>query len=426
MGNMHEMSSRIARYLRILGPGIVTGVADDDPSGIATYSQTGAQYGFQLLWLSLFTFPLMTVVQEMCARIGMVTGRGLANNIKRHYTRPVLYMVVILLVSANTFNVAADIGAMAQAFQLLVPGLSYVLLITTVVILTLLLEVFITYQTYARYLKYLTVSLLVYVITGLGLGLDWGDVLRHVLVPSLSFTREQIFLMCAILGTTISPYLFFWQTAQEVEEEIAEGRITERSRRNASAEEMHFMRFDVIVGMFFSNVGMFFIILVCGGVLYAHGITNITTAADAANALRPLAGDWAYFLFSTGVIGVGLLSIPVLAGSSAYAIAEVFGWREGLSMKPREALGFYAIMAISMIVALTLDYLGLDPIKALIYAAVGNGIVAPILLYFVVSISGNESIMGKWKNGRIVHTIGWTTIVLMGIAGIVTIISFFV
>lgn len=413
----------ILRYLSILGPGMVTGVADDDPSGIATYSVTGAQYGFQLLWLSLFTFPLMVAVQEMCARIGMVTGRGLASNIRHLYARPVLYVIVVLLVSANTFNIAADVEAMAQAFQLIIPAASFAWLSIGVVLITLILEVFITYQTYARYLKYLTISLFAYVIAGLTIGVDWGSVIHHLCIPNITFSRDQLFLICAILGTTISPYLFFWQASQEVEEEIAEGRVNVRARRSATNEEIHFMRFDVTTGMLFSNVGMFFVILVCGAVLYAHGITAITTAADAANALRPIAGDWTYALFAVGILGVGLLSIPVLAGSSAYAIAETLQWREGLSRKPAQAFGFYALMVISMLIALALEALKLDPIKALIYSAIGNGLAAPILMYFVIQISSDERVMGRWRNGRLTSIVGWVTVVLMGISGIVAIVS---
>lgn len=422
---MPDIQDRIKQYWKILGPGLVTGAADDDPSGIATYSQTGAQYGFQLLWLALFTFPLMSVVQEMCARIGMVTGRGLASNIRSQYSRGVLFVVVLLLVAANTFNIAADIGAMAQAIQLLAPSVSFALLVSIIVVGSIALELFITYKTYAQYLKYLSIVLLVYVVTGLLIGLNWYDVMKHTLIPSLTFSRDQLILVCAILGTTISPYLFFWQASQEIEEEIAEGRVQEIDRKDATPEEIHFMRVDVWSGMFFSNIGMFFIVLVCGGVLYTHGITSIESASDAASALRPIVGDWAYELFSVGVVGVGLLAIPVLAGSSAYAIAETMNWTEGLSKKPAQAYGFYSVIVFSMLVALILNFVGLNPIKALIYAAVGNGIVAPIILYFVVVISSSHTLMGQWKNGWLLRGVGWITVAVMGIVGIASIASIF-
>ncbi|MDB5188109.1 MAG: natural resistance-associated macrophage protein [Candidatus Kaiserbacteria bacterium] len=423
---MTEIQDRLMRYWKILGPGLITGAADDDPSGIATYSQTGAAYGFQLLWLTIFTFPLMGVVQEMCARIGMVTGRGLASNIRQEYSKTVLLIVVILLVAANTFNIAADIGAMAQAVQLLAPRLSFGFLVSFIVVGSIALELFITYKIYSKYLKYLAIVLLVYVATGFLIKPDWHAVMINTLVPTITFTRDQLILICAILGTTISPYLFFWQASQEIEEEIAEGRDSEAQRLDATKDEIHFMRVDVWSGMLFSNLGMFFIILTCGAVLFSHGVTNIQSASDAAEALRPIVGDWAYVLFSVGVVGVGLLSIPVLAGSSAYAIAEMMDWKEGLSKKPTQAYGFYAVIVFSMLVALLLNFIGLNPIKALIYAAVGNGVVAPIMLFFVVILSSDTSLMGAWVNGVWLKTIGWITVGVMGIVGVATIASIFI
>jgi NRAMP (natural resistance-associated macrophage protein)-like metal ion transporter len=422
---MKEISGRLLRYWKILGPGLITGAADDDPSGIATYSQTGAAYGFQLLWLTIFTFPLMGVVQEMCARIGMVTGKGLASNIRSKYSKTVLLIVAILLVAANTFNIAADIGAMAQAVQLLAPHISFGFLVSIIVVGSIALELFVSYKTYSRYLKYLAIVLFVYVITGFLIKPDWHAVFFHTLVPSITFNKDQLILICAIFGTTISPYLFFWQAAQEIEEEIADGKNTEESRKDATREEIHSMRVDVWSGMFFSNMGMFFIILTCGAVLFSNGITNILSASDAAQALRPIVGDWAYTLFAVGIIGVGLLSIPVLAGSSAYAVAEIFDWSEGLSKKPTQAYGFYAVIVFSMLVALVLNFIGLNPIKALIYAAVGNGVVAPIMLFFVVILSADKALMGTWVNGVWLNTIGWITVGVMGIVGIATIASIF-
>jgi NRAMP (natural resistance-associated macrophage protein)-like metal ion transporter len=326
---------RAEEYWETLGPGLTTGASDDDPSGIATYSQAGAQYGFQLLWLAAFTFPLMAIVQEMCARIGVVTGRGLAANIRHNYSRPVLYGTTILLFAANTFNIGADLGAMAQGTRLLDPALSVPLLIIAFACASLLLQIFTTYARYAKYLKYLALVLFAYVFSALLSHLNWQQVIFHSFIPSLQFSKSQIYLICGILGTTISPYLFFWQTSQEVEEEnLRNGHIDSRdAHQHPAKKEVRSLRIDVWSGMFFSNAVMFFIIAACAGTLFVHGITNITTAADAAIALRPLAGDGAYFLFALGIIGTGLLAIPVLAGSTSYAISESFGWKHGLYRK---------------------------------------------------------------------------------------------
>jgi NRAMP (natural resistance-associated macrophage protein)-like metal ion transporter len=416
----------LKKYWRILGPGLITGAADDDPSGIATYSQTGAQYGFQLLWISLFSLPMMALVQEMCARIGMVTGRGLAENIRREYSQTALYICVALLIAANTFNIAADIGAMAKGVQLIVPTLDFALIVSVFVVGSVALQVFTTYKTYARYLKYLCLVLLSYVIAGFIVHIDWHDALAHTLIPSISFSKDQLFIICAILGTTISPYLFFWQSSEEVEEEIEQGKVTIEEREQASSTEIREMRIDVFSGMFVSNLVMFFIIAVCGATLFTHGITHIQTAADAAAALKPLAGEWATWLFALGIIGTGLLSVPVLAGASAYALAETFRWREGLYNKPREALGFYAIIVASMLVALILNFVGIDPIKALIYAAVGNGIVAPVMLFFIIRLCSSPEIMGERVNAKGVTLAAWLIMAIMTIAGVGALASFFI
>jgi NRAMP (natural resistance-associated macrophage protein)-like metal ion transporter len=423
--NPTNLWGRAKRYWKVLGPGLVTGAADDDPSGITTYSQAGAGYGFQLLWLALFTLPLMGIVQEMCARIGLVSGRGLAENIRLHYSRSVLYLCVGLLLIANTFNIAADIGAMAKGVQLLAPMISFPLLVSVFVTLSIALEVFLSYETYAGYLKYLALVLLVYVAVGLMINLDWREVIMHTIVPSMTFSRDQIFLICAILGTTISPYLFFWQSSQEVEEDIERGKTTVHAREGASSTDITDMRIDVWSGMTISNIVMFFIIAVCGATLFSHGITTISTAADAASALRPIAGEWAYLLFALGMIGTGLLSVPVLAGSSAYALAEALHWREGLYRKPTQAYGFYGVVVFSMLIALVLNFVGIDPIKALIYAAVGNGIVAPVMLILIVLLSSRDDVMGTWKNTRLVATLGWVLVGIMSIASVATIVSLF-
>jgi NRAMP (natural resistance-associated macrophage protein)-like metal ion transporter len=414
-------------YWHNLGPGLTTGASDDDPSGIATYSQTGARYGFQLLWLSLFTFPLMAVVQEMCARIGMVTGQGLAANIRKHYSKPLLYISTFLLVAANVFNIGADLGAMAQAGQLLGPGLNFALLVIGFAVVSVLLQIFTTYARYSKYLKYLALVLFSYVISALYTNINWADALHHTVVPSITFSREQLLLICGILGTTISPYLFFWQTSQEVEEEILKGEKTIAERkRGVHPRGLKKMRIDIWTGMFISNVAMFFIITACAATLFSHGITNIDSAADAAAALKPFAGNFAYTLFAIGIIGTGMLAIPVLAGSAAYAMSESFGWKFGLYRKLKNANAFYGVIILAMLVGIGLNFIGLDPIKALIYSAVANGLVAPIILFFIVHLSSNKAVMGTHINKPLVRYIGWFIIAIMTIAGAAVIIGSFV
>lgn len=412
-------------YWDELGPGLTTGASDDDPSGIATYSQTGAQYGFQLLWLSIVTFPLMAIVQEMCARIGLVTGRGLAGNIRLHFSRKILYTCTLLLFAANAFNIGADLGAMAKAVQLLRPGLNYSFLVVGFVILMLLMQIFMPYARYAKYLKWLAMVLLAYVASALVAHLNWNDVMRHAVVPSIHFTRDQLLLICAILGTTISPYLFFWQTSQEVEDKILKGETTVASRQGTDQAAVHSMRVDVWSGMFLSNVVMFFIIAACGAILFPGGITDIQSSAQAAEALRPIAGNATYYLFAIGIIGTGLLAIPVLAGGSSYAVSESFKWREGLYRKFRQAHAFYGVLIISMLVGLGINFIGIDPIKALIYSAVGNGLVAPVVLALIVIISSNRRIMGERVNKTSTTWAGWVVTGLMSVAGTAAIVSIF-
>jgi len=422
----NEMVKRTKDYWNMLGPGLTTGASDDDPSGIATYSQTGAQFGFRFLWLAPLTFPLMAVVQEMCARIGLVTGRGLAGNIRIHFPKKILIMCTVLLFAANAFNIGADLGAMAKGVQLLNPKLNYGFLVVAFTFLSLLLQIFTPYVRYARYLKWLAMVLLAYVFSALLAHLNWGQVLHQTVVPHISFTKEQLFIVAAILGTTISPYLFFWQTSQEVEEQILQGKITLRQRSTAvSPKDVRSMRIDVWSGMFLSNLVMFFIIAACGGVLFAHGITNIHTTAEAAKALEPFAGRATYFLFAVGIIGTGMLAIPVLAGSSSYALAESFRWREGLYRNLKQAYAFYGTIIISMLVGLGINFIGLDPIKALLYAAVGNALVAPIVLALIIILGSNKKIMGRWVNGPVSKTIGWFITAAMAASGIAAIISLF-
>ena len=409
-------------FWHTLGPGLTTGASDDDPSGIATYSQAGAKYNYAFLWLAPFTLPLMAVIQEMCARIGIVTGRGLAANIRLHYPRWVIILTAVLLFVANVFNIGADLGALAEATQLLLPNTSFILLVFFFAALSLGLQIFVPYREYARYLKWLAILLGSYIITAFTIDLNWTEIFGYIITPRLPVTLEEVFLVCGILGTTISPYLFFWQTSQEVEEVIAAGGRTVKLRQNrVTPPEIFKMRIDVWSGMFFSNLAMLFIMVVCAATLYQAGVRDITTAAQAAAALRPLAGDSAYLLFTIGIFGVGLLGVPVLAGSASYALSEVFQWKTGLYHKLKEAYAFYGVIIIAMMVGLLLNFFSIDPIKMLIYAAVLNGIVAPILLVPIIQISGDKKIMGQWASKPWMKIIGWVTILFMGAVGLAAI-----
>ncbi len=426
---LHDMSKRSVKqakgYWHALGPGLTTGASDDDPAGIATYSQTGAQFGFQFLWMAPLTFPLMSFVQEMCARIGMVTGRGLAGNIRRLYSRKILYTVTLMLLGANIFNIGADLGAMAKAAQLIFPGTPFFLFLLAFTVISLGLQIFISYSQYAKYLKYLALVLLLYIATALTLeNLPWREIMQSTLVPKFTFTKESALLICAILGTTISPYLFFWQTSQEVEEKKYNltGKTASHYDQMVHPKEVKRMRIDVWSGMFLSNLVMFFIIVTCGAVLFPNGIT-VDSAEAAANALRPLAGDQAYTLFALGIIGTGMLAVPVLAGSAAYAIAETFEWKRGLNRRLKSAYAFYGVIIIAMFAGMFMNLTGLNPIKALIYSAVLNGIVAPFVLFFIVRMSSNKELMGRWKNRSVVTLVGWLVVLLMAISGIAAIVA---
>jgi NRAMP (natural resistance-associated macrophage protein)-like metal ion transporter len=412
-------------YWNVLGPGLTSGAADDDPSGIATYSQTGAQYGFQLLWLAIFCYPLAGAVQEMCARIGIVTGRGLASNIRVHFSKKMLYICTLLLFAANSFNIGADLGAMAKGVQLMDKGLNFSFLVIGFAVLMLLMQIYMPYARYAHYLKWLAMVLLAYIASALLAHLDWSTVLKHTFKPSIVWSKDQILLICAILGTTISPYLFFWQTSQEVENEILEGKTSVASRKGSSPHQIRAMRLDVWSGMLLSEVVMFFIIAACGAILFPKGITHIQTASQAAEALRPFAGNATYFLFAVGIIGTGLLAIPVLAGSSSYALSESFQWKEGLGRKLKQAHAFYGTLIISMLVGLAINFIGLDPIKALIYSAVVNGIVAPVILTLIVITSSNSKIMGDWVNKKSTTVFGWLITAIMAAAGVAAIWAMF-
>ena len=419
------MFTTFKEYWNKIGPGLVVGAADDDPSGVATYSQAGAQYGFSMLWTALFTFPFMAVVQEMCARIGIVTGKGLASTIRTYCPPPVLYIATICLLIANTFNIGADISAIGEAIQLVVPGLNVIVIVVLFTVLSLMLQIFVPYQKYASYLKYLSFVLIAYIIAGLCIDLNWKDALYSTVVPHFDFSKDSILLFCAICGTSITPYCFFWQTSQEVEEKIAHRKgdhyvgqeISDHDTKHAIKD----MRFDVWTGMFFSNLTMFFIIAVCGAVLFPHGINNIETAAQAAQALLPFAGKATYFLFTLGIVGVGLLAVPVLAGSSAYAIAETFRFKEGLYNTYHEAKAFYGVIIVSMLVGLGITFIGVPPMKALLYSAILNGCIAPLLLMVIVYLASKKSIMGNWKNTRLQSFFGWMITIIMTAGSLATI-----
>ncbi|HZO42367.1 MAG TPA: divalent metal cation transporter [Methylomirabilota bacterium] len=407
----------LVRYFKILGPGLVTGAADDDPSGIATYSVAGAALGYGALWMALVTFPLMAAVQLICARIGLVSGRGLAAAIRDHYPRPYLYVACLLLLIANVFNIAADLSGMAGATQMLT-GVPPLVSVPVLGMLILLGTVYAAYATFARYLKWLTAALLAYVITAFLVKPDWGAVAHATLIPHIRWDSLYVTTMVAVLGTTISPYLFFWQASHEVEEEKARGRRTVAARRGASAHELTDARLDVTTGMLFSNLVMFFIMLTTGATLHASGHTEIETAREAAEALRPLAGDGAYLLFGVGLIGTGLLAVPVLAASASFAIAEVFGWRSGLDLTPRRGRYFYIVFGGAVVAGMALNFAGTSPIRMLFLSALLNGLLAPPLLLLVMLVGSNPAIMGKRTNGPWLNVLGWLTTALMFFAAI--------
>ncbi len=413
---------RVRVYVKALGPGLITGASDDDPSGIGTYSQTGAQFGYSQLWTLLFTFPLMTAIQEICARIALQTGTGLAETIRRNYPRPVLYVCVLLLFFANTINVGADLGAMAASAQMLL-GLPFLVWLVAITLLSVGLEVFVSYHRYARVLRFLTLSLFAYVFVVFVVPQNWGQALRNTIIPTIQFKSDYIFNLVAILGTTISPYLFFWQANEEVEEQIEEGKTSKRSRQGVSRVELKWMRTDVTAGMVLSNLVAWFIIVTTASTLFQHGINNIDSAPKAAEALKPIAGNLSYALFALGIIGTGLLAVPVLAGSAAYAIAETFRLREGLYLKLKQAPGFYAAIIVAIIAGAAINLLGINPIQALYVTAVLNGLVAPPLLIIIMLVSNNRQIMKDKANGRITNVLGWLTTAAMSIAALALIVS---
>ncbi len=412
------------RAVRILGPGLVTGAADDDPSGIATYSQTGAQFGFGQLWTALYQIPLLIGIQEACARIGAVAGKGLAGVVKDNYSRKVLYGVVVLVALANIINVGADIGAVSASVKLVV-NIPFALIAILTAIIIALLEIFISYKVYAKILKWLALALLSYPITALIVHENWGKILYATVVPHISLTFSFLFIITGVFGTTISPYMFFWQSSGEVEEEISHHMVAQRGGiPRLTKKFLKDLKIDNTAGMLAAELAQWFIIITTATVLFNHGIHNINTAAQAARALQPLvrtfpdSGQLAKDIFAVGVIGLGFLAIPILAGSAAYALSEAFGWKEGLYRKFSKARGFYGVIIIATLIGLGINFLGINPLKALVFTAVFNGVAAVPLVFLIARINSNKKILGEYVGGKLSRMIVWLTFIVMATASI--------
>jgi NRAMP (natural resistance-associated macrophage protein)-like metal ion transporter len=412
----------VKRLGKALGPGLITGASDDDPSGIGTYAQAGAQYGFATLWTTIAMLPMQTAVQYMCAKIGLVTGKGLAGVLREHYHRA-LYPAVIGLVIANTLNAGADIGAIAAAFNLLVPIRYPIVYIVPVSLGIIALQLFGGYRLIDKVFKWLSLALLAYIGAALFARPDVVKVLLGSLVPTISLDPKYIGILVALLGTTISPYLFFWQASQEVEEQISIGRRALRQRQGATRFELKYALWDTMAGMVFSEIVAYFIILTTGATLFVAGKHDVTSATEAAQALRPLAGDASAFLLAIGLIGAGVLAVPVLTGSAAYGVSEAFGWRSGLDHKITRAPQFYLVIVAATLVGMAINFLGIPPITALVLSAVLNGIIAVPLVFLVMIVCNDRAAMGERTNGRLLNIIGWTTTIAMGVAAVGLIVT---
>jgi NRAMP (natural resistance-associated macrophage protein)-like metal ion transporter len=420
----------LLKYIR-LGPGLTTGAADDDPSGIATYSQAGAQFGYGQLWTAVFMLPFLIAIQEVCARIGAVTGTGIPSVIKAHYNKKILYSVVLLVCIANIINLGADIGSMAAAANLIIP-INFYLLATIFSVVMVLAQILISYKTYAKILKWLCFSLLVYPLSVVMVSQPWLTVLKATFIPNIQFNFQFLFIITGIFGTTISPYLFFWQAQQEVEEEQEKEKTKKKKTnvRTVTKKSILYMRIDNVIGMLFSEITTWSIILVAATVLHANGITNIQSAADAAKAIEPLvhtfphAGYIAKLIFAVGIIGLGLLSVPILAGTTAYALSTVLDLPKGLDLKFREAKGFYSIIIVGTFLGYLLNFIGINPIKSLVYSAVINGVVAVPLIFIIALIGHNKKIMGKYQSGTLSSIFVWLTFVAMAITAVVMFCTF--
>jgi len=413
---------RLKLYWRSLGPGLITGASDDDPSGIATYASVGAKFGYSLLWMSLWLLPMMMAIQEACARIGIVTNKGLSGVLLKHYKKYLVVFIVLLLLIANIVNIGADLGAMAASLQMLL-GTNFFVGLLFFTILIIFLEIYLPYEKYVAILKWLSLVLFAYIITALIIHPDWGLILKNLFVPSFQLHPEFIFAMIAFFGTTITPYLFFWQSSQEVEENRAQGHYVElKEKPKKMAHRIISMRNDVKSGMVLSNFVTMFIVITAAEVLFKNGINNIETAEQAAEALRPLAGNYAYVLFAFGIIGMGFMAIPVLAGACAYAVAEVLGVQEGLSRKFTSARTFYLIIAFSILIGLFLNFIGINPIVALYYTAWLNGIIAFPIMVVIMIVGDNKKIMKQETHPLWVKFFGWMAVASMAIGVIASLI----
>lgn len=430
MNHTKTWLTKIRKFFSVLGPGLITGASDDDPSGIATYSQAGAQYGFSALWTALITFPLMAAIQEMCARIGLITSVGLTTTLKKYYSKPILYLMMLFSVPAIILNIGADIAGMGAVANLLFPSVSPMVFSVAITIVLLIVIVYLPYKKMVAVLKYLCLSLLLYIAVPFFTRPDWVAVLKSTFVPTLKWDKDFIGILVAILGTTISPYLFFWQVSMEAQDVkdakkmiMVNRKLIERNnteKKEVRKRERRFfvlliekMQMDVNIGMFLSNLVMFFIILATGSALFNNGITHIETVEQAAKALQPVAGKASYLLFALGVVGTGFLAIPVLSGSLSYIVSETFGWKGNLDKKFFQAKAFYTVIIIAVIVGLLINYIGLNPIKALIYTAILYGITSPVLILIILHIGNNKKIMGEYTNTKLSNTLGWITFVIM-------------
>ncbi len=406
-----------------LGPGFVTGASDDDPSGIATYSQAGASFGLATLWTALITFPLMAAIQGMCARIGMVTASGLTTTLKTHYPKWILYIMIVFSFPAIVLNIGSDIAGMGAVGNMLLPAIPSIAFSATFVVILIVCLVFFPYRKIADILKWLCLVLMVYAVVPFLIKQNGFDILKATFIPDIKWSKEYISVLVAILGTTISPYLFFWQASMEKEDKEEKMAATPNPAKRkktvmVNKADISNMKFDVNIGMFFSNLVMFFIILTTGSVLFKAGVKNITSVTEAASALKPLAGNSAFLLFAIGIIGTGFLAIPVLAGSVSYMMAETFGWEEGLNKKWSDAKGFYTILGISIVIGFAINLLDINPIKALIFTAIAYGITAPVLIAIILHICNNKKIMGKFTNGALSNILGFLTLILMTVAAV--------
>jgi NRAMP (natural resistance-associated macrophage protein)-like metal ion transporter len=408
-----KRTNKLFRFWKLLGPGLVTGASDDDPSGIATYSQAGASYGLSTLWTAIITFPLMAAIQEMCARIGLTTSQGLTATLKTNYSKPILYLMVLFSFPAIVMNIGADIAGMGAVGNLLFPSIHAIFFSVAFTIILLVVIIYLPYQKIASVLKYLCIVLLLYLIIPFLYKQDWVAVLKGAFIPTINFNKDFVSILVAILGTTISPYLFFWQATMEVEDRKHNKKLLVLNKKI-----MHSMKEDVDFGMLFSNLVMFFMILTAGTVLFNGGIHQIDTVEQAAQALKPLAGNFAYLFFAVGVIGTGLLAIPVLSGSLSYIITETFGWEQGLDKKFHEAKAFYVVIGIALVLGLFMNYMGISPIKALIYSAILYGLTAPVLIAIILHIANNKKVMGEFTNGKRSNILGFAALILMTAAAV--------